>query len=72
MQIKETIERQCCQSKDLKPYLGQSLDDQVRRTFKPQFCVYCGQIWGHTREHNGIDYDTVLEKWPLAEFPFTK
>lgn len=52
MKIKETIERECCQSQDLKPYKGD-------KSFNPQFkfCVHCGQKFELTRKYNGYDYD---------------
>lgn len=43
VKIKETIERECCQTKDMKYYKG-ILDNELKR-FNPSFCIYCGQIW---------------------------
>lgn len=40
MKIKETIERECCQRDDRKPYRG--AQNQHGKYF---FCVHCGQIW---------------------------
>jgi hypothetical protein len=48
MKIKETVERECCQDKDLLPYLGifRSLEDEdYAKLHDIKFCKYCGQIW---------------------------
>lgn len=54
MQISETIERECCQRQDLKPYKGlvdETGEDYIMiKTHKPVFCKYCGQVWTHTKE----------------------
>lgn len=43
MRIVETVERECCAVKDMKPYKGGFTGG---RSFplNPQFCVHCGQI----------------------------
>jgi len=43
VKITETIERDCCLSKDLKPYNGK-MNPSVKK-YHPYFCIYCGQIW---------------------------
>lgn len=42
MKIKETIERDCCSSGDLKRYNG-VLQTSTRR--EHYFCIHCGQVW---------------------------
>lgn len=54
MKITETIERDCCQFADLKPYKGQVEKGSKERSRK--FCVHCGQQWEWTREPGDIDY----------------
>lgn len=39
MKIKETIERECCQYKDLKPVLGSK---QWGINYDLMFCIHCG------------------------------
>ncbi len=61
MKITETIERECCEPRDLKPYSGKfngyselPLSWQVT----VQFCIYCGQLWreeGYTDAAGGMD-----------------
>lgn len=46
MIIKETIERECCQPKDLKPYKGP-------RTDTIYFCQYCGSHYTEERVPDG-------------------
>jgi hypothetical protein len=41
VKILETIERECCQQQDMKPYQG--VGD---RKDKKIFCIHCGQVWG--------------------------
>lgn len=43
MKITETIERECCQRQDLKPYRGVMHESLKRHC--PKFCVHCGQVW---------------------------
>ena len=44
MKITETIERECCQPGDLRPYAGfQEAPDGI------WFCAHCGQLWGYRR-----------------------
>ena len=50
MKIKETVERECCNDNDLKPYKGRSEDIQEKE--KTMFCQYCGQVWVCTRQMN--------------------
>ena len=42
MKIKETVERECCQRADLKPFLGRMA--KFSEADKPMFCKHCGQI----------------------------
>ncbi len=49
MKIKQTIERDCCQSEDLKPYLGICKNNNIK-LLKPKFCIYCGQVWYNDKE----------------------
>ena len=67
MKISETIERQCCEHQDFKPYKG--LVDETKegyimiKTHKPVFCKHCGQVWIHTREMGlAGSMDTSMEK----------
>ena len=42
MKITETIERDCCQEQDLKPYHG----DKTKSFLVPtHYCIHCGQLW---------------------------
>jgi len=43
MKITETVDRECCQRQDMKPYNGK-IGAEVKR-FRPRFCVHCGQVW---------------------------
>lgn len=50
MKIKETIERNCCEHRDLKPYRGlmsPMLEKYVKDLY---FCVHCGKVWRHTTQ----------------------
>jgi len=40
MLIKETVERECCQEKDLKKYKG-----CLPNSDNCFFCIHCGQLW---------------------------
>lgn len=45
MNVTETITRDCCWAKDLRPYLGTlsiKADENVLRRMR--FCVHCGQV----------------------------
>jgi hypothetical protein len=46
MKIKETIERECCQPKDLKRYYGP-------RPGIERFCLYCGSHFIEVRVPDG-------------------
>lgn len=48
MKVTETIERDCCQHQDLKPYKG-TIGDSLK-TNHPSFCQHCGQIWIRVRK----------------------
>lgn len=64
MKIKETIERECCASQDLRSYRGKQTSDLS--AFKPQFCIHCGQIWLHQSARDaGGGTETLLEAVPL-------
>lgn len=43
MKIKETIERECCQEKDLRAYAGIRVEGDATGL---QTCCHCGQLWG--------------------------
>ena len=61
MKIKETIERDCCHQKDLKPYQGQFTYDT-----KIYFCQYCGEHWFYERKMDAagsMDSDLVRLKY---------
>lgn len=50
MLIRETIDRECCLSKDLKKYKGQveaSLQGHEKFLY---FCQHCGQLWRETTQ----------------------
>lgn len=51
MKIKETVERECCEIKDLKLYNGK-LPPDIKLNEKIWFCPYCGQFW----YNEGCDY----------------
>ena len=42
MKITETVTRDCCQSKDLKPVEGSNL---FGRSCALKFCIHCGARW---------------------------
>lgn len=50
MKITETIERECCQPQDLKPYLGKADSKGVK------FCVHCGQARRSGHEYADLTY----------------
>lgn len=53
IKIKETVERNCCESKDLKKYTGE--DEQVYKAkgYGELFCCsYCGQLWERQKYTN--------------------
>ena len=64
MKITVTETRECCQERDLKPYMG----DQQGTFWPPNnmaFCQYCGQL--HVQEaytDAAGDVDTRWRKWP--------
>lgn len=61
MKIKETVERDCCYQKDLKPYQGQFTYDT-----KIYFCQYCGEHWFYERKMDAagsMDSDLVRLKY---------
>ena len=45
MKIQETIERACCEDRDLVPYNGVVSNAQQISALRPRFCCHCGQIW---------------------------
>ena len=51
MIIKETIERECCHTQDLKIYKGTLKDHSNRSVYK--FCIHCGQLWMQDRQLYG-------------------
>ena len=58
--ISETTERECCQPKDLKEYLGEgskSIDS---------FCQHCGQQFKHVQRDEGFGRIEVLVKIGLG------
>lgn len=48
MKIKETVERECCQAKDLKPYRGSMTKELKKYKDDLFFCIHCGRIWRET------------------------
>ena len=58
VKIKETIERDCCMGKDMKPYQGEGRE----KLRKPVFCQYCGQIWENEKETGSGSIDAVCVK----------
>jgi len=68
MKITVSETRECCQERDLKPYLGDSLP--AHPAIWPQrphfrFCQHCGQL--HVEEtytEASGDQDTRWRKWP--------
>lgn len=62
MKITETIERECCQSKDLKPMAGvyQRIIG-MGPTWK--FCVHCGRAHALRKDQDG-DHVYVGQPWP--------
>ena len=59
LKIKETIERECCEQRDLKDYRGEV--DTLRRGLK--FCIHCGQLFHTTSQTDAAGgIETVLEK----------
>ena len=60
MKITETIERECCQQKDMRPYRGKL--SPLLKVNKPLFCVHCGQVWIHVSQMDPAGgTETVLE-----------
>lgn len=66
MKIKETVERECCQPRDLKPFKGlvtKALNSSRKDLF---FCVHCGRIWRETARMDaaggteGIRVDDII------------
>ena len=52
MQITETIKRECCERRDLRPYKGACAhpgDDGEARAML-FFCIHCGQAWEAKQE----------------------
>lgn len=43
MKITETIERECCQQRDMKDYGGMWIDMNTTCMFS--FCIHCGQLY---------------------------
>ena len=61
MKIKETIERDCCQPQDLRPYKGVG-------TAKA-FCQHCGQLWGEASRMDAAgSRESILTKITPAEW----
>lgn len=61
MKIKETVERECCQtSTDLLKYNG-TFGYGFKRLW---FCVKCGQLWHYTRRAGEMDhgYEKVTDE----------
>ena len=67
MKITETIERECCQPQDMRPYKGDCTDKNWMRNIKPLFCIHCGQIWERVKDAYG---DTEFIKYPLQHCYF--
>jgi hypothetical protein len=50
MKITETVERDCCATKDLRPYSGMVCSKSRENTCSPLlFCKHCGQVWVRAR-----------------------
>lgn len=66
MKITETIERECCAPKDLKPYKGKLFVESLSAGMTSKrlsFCVHCGQIWVEARQMGPAgDTEYHLEK----------
>jgi len=61
IKITETIERFCCEPKDLKKYEGAHNDEEPKNV--KWFCQYCGQLWeNHTYTDAAGSRDTELVK----------
>ena len=59
MKIKETIERECCQLKDLKKYCGIGQGDGSARMNTLVFCMYCGQLWDYICSSTSADQENI-------------
>jgi len=46
MKVTETIERECCEKADRRPYRG--LRGLYLLREKMEFCIHCGQLWSKT------------------------
>ena len=44
MKIKETVERECCQFKDLKPYQARVSEELFPMRKYLRFCIHCGRV----------------------------
>lgn len=61
MKIKETIERECCQTQDLKKYRGEQANDTPWLGLR--FCTHCGQLWHQTSQGDAAGgTETVMKK----------
>lgn len=64
MKIQETIERDCCQSRDLKPLPGSA---KIGMDWKYKFCIYCGRHHEYTYYNDGVDSNSrayIPMLWP--------
>lgn len=48
MKVTETIERNCCEMRDLKPYLGFAKN--------LRFCIHCGKLHQYIKCPGEMDY----------------
>lgn len=65
MIIKEVVERECCQSKDLKPVLS---SPKYANYYSLMFCIYCGARHKYYTYRDAAgstdhDYEKVKEEW---------
>lgn len=67
MKIKETIERECCQAADMKPYRG--LVGRGLSLCNPRVCVHCGQVWFTVREMGPAGSTEPIQVKGVVEMP---
>jgi len=61
MKIKETLERDCCEVRDMKKYRGEQASESHYLGLK--FCQHCGQLWYETSRMDAAGgQESILRK----------
>lgn len=68
MKITETIERECCEERDLKPYGGKTIMCPSGKTDNCYFsyCSHCGQLWFVPPSHR-CRIEVLIEDWQESQ-----